>query len=55
MAKPDPTDRLPDELLKGKKPEEILGEEELLDELTKWLVERVLEGEMIHYLGYEPH
>jgi putative transposase len=55
MAKPDPTDKLLDELLKGKKPEEILGEEGLLDELTKRLVERALEGEMTDHLGYEPH
>jgi hypothetical protein len=31
MAKPDPADKLLDELLKGKKPEEILGEEGLRD------------------------
>jgi putative transposase len=55
MAKPDPKDKLLDELLKGKKPEEILGEKGLLDELTKRLVERALEGEMTDHLGYEPH
>jgi hypothetical protein len=31
-------------LLKGKKPEEILGEKGLLDELTKRLIERALGG-----------
>ena len=55
MAKPDPTDKLLDELLKGKKPEEILGEGGLLGELTKRLVERALEGEMTDHLGYELH
>ena len=37
----DDTDKLLDELLKGKKPEEILGNEGLLKDLTKRLVERV--------------
>ncbi len=55
MAKPDPTDKLLDELLEGKSPEEILGEDGLLDDLTKRLVERALEGEMTHHLGYPPH
>jgi putative transposase len=54
MAKPDPTDKLLDELLEGKSPEEILGEKGLLDDLTKRLVERALEGEMTHHLGYPP-
>jgi putative transposase len=55
MAKPDPTDKLLDELLAGKKPEEILGKDGLLDELTKRLAERALEGEMTHHLGYPRH
>jgi putative transposase len=55
MAKPDPTDKMLDELLKGKSPEEILGEEGLIKELTKRLVERALEGEMTAHLGYEKH
>jgi len=55
MPKPDDTDRMLDELLKGKKPEEILGKEGLLKELTKRLVERALEGEMTEHLGYERH
>lgn len=55
MPKPDETDRMLDELLKGKKPEEILGKEGLLKELTKRLVERALEGEMTEHLGYERH
>ncbi len=44
-----------DELLKGKKPDEILGKDGVLKELTKRLVERALEGEMTHHLGYEKH
>lgn len=55
MAKPDITDKLLDELLAGKNPEEILGKDGLLDELTKRLAERALEGEMTHHLGYPPH
>ena len=54
MAKSDPADEMLDKLLEGKSPEEILGEEGLLDILTKRLVERALEGEMTHHLGYAP-
>ena len=54
MASHD-TDRMIDDLLKGKKPEEILGKGGLLKELTKRLVERALEGEMTEHLGYEKH
>lgn len=38
-----------------KKPEDLLGEKGLLKELTKALVERALEGELTHHLGYEKH
>jgi putative transposase len=55
MADPDPVDKMLDELLKGKKPEEILGQEGLLKELTRRLVERALQGEMTAHLGYEKH
>jgi len=55
MAKQDPTDNLLDELLAGKSPEEILGKDGLLDDLTRRLVNRALEGEMTHHLGYAPH
>jgi putative transposase len=48
-------DKLLDELLKGKSPEEILGEDGLLKDLTKRLVEHALEGEMTDHLGYEKH
>lgn len=36
--------KLLDELLAGKKPEEILREEGVLQDLTKRLVERALDG-----------
>lgn len=55
MADPDAVDKMLDELLKGKKPEEILGEGGLAKELTKRLVERALQGEMTAHLGYEKH
>lgn len=55
MAELDPVDKMLDELLKGKKPEEILGQKGLLKELTKRLVERALQGEMTAHLGYEKH
>jgi transposase-like protein len=44
-----------DRLLAGKTPEEILGEGGLVNELTKRLMERVLEGELTEHLGYEKH
>ena len=45
-----------DELLKGyQKPEEITGEGGLLKRLTKAILERALESEMTHELGYEKH
>ena len=49
-------DELLDELVKGcDGPEEILGRGGLLKELTKRLVERALEGEMVEHVGYKPH
>ena len=45
-----------DELLKEySDPKEILGEQGLLKQLTKRLVERALEAEMVEHLGYERH
>lgn len=55
MANDNDMDRMLDELVKGKPPEEILGEEGVLKQLTKRLVERALEGEMTTHLGYEKH
>jgi putative transposase len=45
-----------DELLKDyQKPEDLLGQDGLLQHLTKALVERALTGELTHHLGYERH
>ena len=45
-----------DELLKDySDPKDILGEHGLLKHLTRRLVERALEAEMVEHLGYEPH
>ena len=50
------TDALLDELLKGhSSPEDILGENGLLKQLTQRMVERALEAEMTGHLGYDPH
>jgi transposase-like protein len=48
-------DRLLDELLKGKTPEQILGESGLLKQMTKRMVERALQAELTAHLGYDPH
>lgn len=49
-------DALLDDLLKDcQSPEDILGQNGLLKQLTKRLVERALEGELTAHLGYEPH
>jgi len=48
--------KLVDELLKDyKSPEQIVGENGLLKELTKALLERALQAEMTSHLGYEKH
>ena len=45
-----------DQILKDyEKPEDLLSENGLLRQLTKALVERALNGEMTHHLGYEKH
>ncbi len=45
-----------DELLKDyKKPEDITGDNGLLKQLTKAVLERALESELTHELGYEKH
>lgn len=46
-------EELLDELIKGKTPEELIGEGGLLKQLTKGLLERAMQGEMTHHLGYE--
>jgi putative transposase len=48
--------KLVDELLKGyKSPEQLIGENGLLKQLTKALVERALQAEMTSHLGYDKH
>lgn len=48
--------KLIDELLKEyQKPEEIIGENGLLKQLTKAVLERALQAEMADHLGYERH
>jgi putative transposase len=42
-------------LAKYEKPEDLIGENGLLRQLTKALVERALEAEMATHLGYEKH
>jgi len=43
-----------DELMQNyQSPEDLLGESGLLKQLTKALVERAMEGELTHHLGYE--
>jgi len=50
------TDALLDELLKGcSSPEDILGENGLLKQMTQRMIGRALEAEMTEHLGYEPH
>src|SRR5947208_12317360 len=44
-----------DELLSGKTTEEIVGRNGLLKKLTKALVERAMNAELSHHLGYEKH
>jgi putative transposase len=48
--------KLLNELLKDyRKPDDLLGQDGLLQQLTKALVERALGGELTHHLGYEKH
>ena len=48
-------DAMLDRLLEGKRPEEVVGSGGLLEDLTKRLLERALEGELSDHLGYEKH
>ena len=54
-AKPDPElVKLADSLLTNyQKPEDLIGENGLLKQLTKMLVERALEAEMADHLGHD--
>jgi Transposase, Mutator family len=48
--------KLIDQLLTDyKKPEDIIGKNGLLKQLTKAVLERALEAEMTEHLGYEKH
>jgi len=50
------TKEILDELLKDyQKPEDLLGQSGLLQQLSKALIERVLEGELTQQLGYEKY
>ena len=50
------TPELLDQLLKDyKSPEDMFGDDGLLQQLTKAVVERALQGELTHHLGYEKH
>lgn len=54
--KNDPdVDAMLDRLLEGKRPEEVVGQGGVLEDLTKRLLERALEGELTEHLGYEKH
>ena len=45
-----------DKLIEGyEKPEDLIGENGLLKQLTKALLERALNAELTHHLGYEKH
>ena len=55
LAKDLPSDLI-DERLKGyQKSEDLIGENGLLKQLTKKLVERALQAEMTEHLGYDKH
>jgi putative transposase len=50
------TPELLDERLKDySEPDDLLGQDGLLQQLTKALVERALNGGLTHHLGYEKH
>lgn len=50
------TDELLDDLMKNyKKPEDLIGENGLLKQLTKKLLERAMQAEITDHLGYDKH
>jgi putative transposase len=55
VSKPLPTDLIGGLLANYKKPEDIIGENGLLKQLTKALVERTFEAEMTEHLGNVKH
>ena len=54
-ARDQEVDAALDKLLEGHRPQDILNEGGLVQELNKRLMERALEGEMTDHLGYEKH
>ncbi len=51
---------IPDELIDAllasyEKPDDLLGKNGILEQLTKRVVERALQAEMTHHLGHEKH
>lgn len=49
-------DELLEELLKEyKNPEDLVGKDGIIKELTKRLIEKAMDAEMTHHLGYEKH
>ena len=55
MTEPTKLESALDELLAGKSTEEIVGPDGLLKQLTKALIERAMNAELNHHLGYEKH
>ena len=55
MSEPTKLESALDELLAGKSSEEIVGPDGVLKQLTKALLERAMNGELSHHLGYEKH
>ena len=55
MSEPTKLESALDELLAGKSTEEIVGPDGLLKQLTKALIERAMNAELNHHLGYEKH
>ena len=50
------TPQLVDELLQDcQNSDDLLGQDGLIQQLTKALVERALQGELTHHLGYDKH
>jgi len=55
VSEPLPTDLIDGLLENYKKPEYLIGENDLLKKLTKALVELMLEAEMTEHLGHDKH
>lgn len=55
VSKPLPTDLIDGLLANYKKPEDLIGENGLLKQLTKALVERALEAEVTEHLGHDKY